>query len=477
MGYRFCRLVVVYLLVPLYCVFPQSPLSRMTELIQEFNTMIEELAKSSVLQSHDSYFVNDLFLSIVRQNPFIEAVAKTDPQGIIVNRITKNGSRGVSKRVAGERWFSTVAGNRKPYSDFWSEPSGRIFLLRAWPLIDTSTDSSRFVGIFTVKIDVQKFLGSLSITESLPVQIAYKDEIVASSRWREGVPFSQETMALPGGGLFTVRFQSPADSGQEQSERMAASWELTENHTRAPSTVQELIPVSKKHAAKPILAEASHQNWTASFTARPLTSIVLNDSFLIGSKLPALSNGRFVFIIVFSILTLIAIAISLVIVFRQMVRKNSDSADTDALSPGPIDAFMIPGASFRTPVRMAKKVSQPQSAEIITDTAAAERETRELPALRELITESSRKLKCMDQSVDAVERDRLLREIHENLSIWVTGELQHLTSHLGSLSQSIRECENRDGNSAEFQVLRYEVERIITDIQDVERKVPKEIFK
>jgi hypothetical protein len=131
MLYHLFRATVVCLLFPLCALFAQSPFSRMAELIQEFNTAIEGLAASTALKSNDSYFVNDLFLSIVRQNPSIEAVARIDPSGIVINRVTQKGLSGVSKKVADERWFGIVTGNGKPYSDLWSEPSGRIFLLRA----------------------------------------------------------------------------------------------------------------------------------------------------------------------------------------------------------------------------------------------------------------------------------------------------------------------------------------------------------
>ena len=476
MVYRLCRATVVCLFVPLYSLFAQSPLSRIAELIQEFNTTLEELAKSSVLHSNDSYFVNDLFLSIVRQNPSIEAVAKIDPSGIVINRVTQKGPDGVSKKVAGERWFNAVIGNGEPYSDLWSEPSGRIFLFRAWPLIDSSADTSRLVGIFTVKIDVKEFLSSITSAETCPVQIAYKGETVLSSNWRDGETFGQEAMALPAGGLFTLRFQSPADSISGQMTQMTVSRENPDDPELETATVQTLIPVSEKHVVKKIPAGAPLRKSTASFTVQPLTSTVLNDSFLIGSNLPSLNSGRIVFITILSILTLIAIAIAIVIVFRLMFRKNDAIADTNTLLPGPIDAFMIPEPSLDAPLRDTKEISPHLEAEFIADAAAAERETRELPALRELIAESSQKLRNMGLSSDVAERDRLLHEIHENLSIWVSGELQHLTNHLRSLSQSIKECENRGGHSAELQVLGYEVERIMEEIQGVEQKIPNDIF-
>jgi hypothetical protein len=420
----------------------------MAELIQEFNTAIEGLAASTALKSNDSYFVNDLFLSIVRQNPSIEAVARIDPSGIVINRVTQKGLSGVSKKVADERWFGIVTGNGKPYSDLWSEPSGRIFLLRAWPLIDSSADSSRLAGLFTVKIDVRKFLSSLASAETNPVLIAYKGETVASSNWREGEPFGQKTMTLPGGDHFTLRFQGPADPE----------------------------PVSENHAVKQSPAGGSLRH-SAALSARPqLPSTAVTDSLLIGSNFPALNSGRISLITILAILTLIAIAISLFIVLRMMFRKNDAPANTSDLSPGPIDAYMIPEPSLEAPLRDTKEVWSPLEAEFITDGAVAERETRELPALKERIAESSQKLRCMDLSGDPADRDRLLREIHENLSLWVCGELQHLTNHLSSLSQSIKECERRDGPSAELQVLRYDVERIMEEIQAVERKVPGEIF-
>jgi flagellar basal body-associated protein FliL len=476
MVYHVCRATVVCLLVPLYSLFAQSPLSRMSELIQEFNTTLEELAKSSVLQSSDSYFVNDLFLSIVRQNPSIVAVAKTDPRGIVINRVTQKGPGGVSKKVAGERWFNAVAGNFEAYIDLWSEPSGRIFQLRAWPLIDSFADSSRFVGIFSVKIDVKEFLSSITSAETCPVQISYKGETVVCSNWRDGESFGQEEMALPGGGLLTVQFQSPADSTPGQMEQMTVSRGNSDDPEIETTTVQTLIPVSEKHVVKQIPAGASLRNSSASFTALPVTSTVLNDSFLIGSNLPSLNSGRIVFITILSILTLLAIAIAIAIVFRLMFRKNDAKADASTFSPGPIDAYMIPEPSLEAPLRDTKVVLPTLEAEFLADAAAAERETRELPALRELIAESSKKLGSMDLSGDVADRDRLLREIHENLSIWVSGELRHLTNHLSSLSQSIKECENRDGHSAELQALGYEAERIIKEIQGVEQKIPNEIF-
>jgi hypothetical protein len=250
---------------------------------------------------------------------------------------------------------------------------------------------------------------------------------VASSNWREGEPFGQKTMTLPGGDHFTLRFQGPADPE----------------------------PVSENHAVKQSPAGGSLRH-SAALSARPqLPSTAVTDSLLIGSNFPA---------------------ISLFIVLRMMFRKNDAPANTSDLSPGPIDAYMIPEPSLEAPLRDTKEVWSPLEAEFITDGAVAERETRELPALKERIAESSQKLRCMDLSGDPADRDRLLREIHENLSLWVCGELQHLTNHLSSLSQSIKECERRDGPSAELQVLRYDVERIMEEIQAVERKVPGEIF-
>ncbi|MBN1130951.1 MAG: hypothetical protein JXA71_18320, partial [Chitinispirillaceae bacterium] len=96
------------------------------------------------------------------------------------------------------------------------------------------------------------------------------------------------------------------------------------------------------------------------------------------------------------------------------------------------------------------------------------------PAIRELIAEYSRRLKKENAVSDPILRSRLVKEIQENLPVWVSCELKHLANHLYSLAQSIKESENRSGQSADTQMLRYDIERIIDEISSLEQKVPVE---
>jgi hypothetical protein len=456
--------------------FAQSPLSRISELVTEFNTTLEELAKSTVLQSHDSYFVNDLFLSIIRQNQAIEAVAKIDTQGVVVNHVTLPGASGISKNVAAERWFRTAADTRQPCNEILSEPAGRIVLYRAWPLTDGTPSPSGFVGVFSVRINVKKLFESLAANESSPLQVIYKGESIASNNWKENERYDQESITLPGGTQFTLRTQNLPDSALELTHRAAPSLPdeseadsftippAREEAATAPSVPQKKDSASPKHSV------------TKTIPSHSLQSAVLSDSFLFATTLSTINGYRIIMLIAISVLLLIAIAVALVIAIRKMIRKNDATAAARDVSSGPIEAIMIPEQGNGAPTLDMNEVPLTEDLDLTLDIASAERETKELPALRELIAESSHTLKTLDHTADAALRSKVLKQIHEDLSVWVSGELRRLNNQLSSLSQSIRECENTDGHSAELQVLRYEIERIIGEIQAVDQKIPNEIF-
>jgi hypothetical protein len=464
---RFFRLVAGVLSVQSVVLFAQSPVTHVSELMQEFSTTLEELSKSTVLLSDDSYFVNDLFLSIVRQNQAIEVVAKVNPEGTMVNRVTPKGVSGTLKNVADERWFGIVSKTKQPYADLWTETPDKITLFRAWPLIDDSAQPGRLAGVFIVKIDVRELLAMLLQNESVAASARYNNTTVFSHGWREGEAWSEESLWLTSRDQVTLRYQQvvstasvpgeldvvavPGPAARKSGEKMPAT-----------KTLAATPPAKKKRQAVSGRAQTGISAVTSS-----IHQTMLTDSFLAAADLPAASSARITGIVVLSILTLIVIAFSLIVVIRRMPKKHEMHAFSSPLSPGPIDALMISGDSA---------IVADQGADAAEDVSSVERETRLLPALKELIAESSRKLKNMESSTDATLRSRMLREIHENLSLWVSAELSRVTGHLSSLSHSIRECETVDGHTPELQVLRYEIERIIEEIHGVDQRIPNEIF-
>ncbi|MBN1129725.1 MAG: hypothetical protein JXA71_12095 [Chitinispirillaceae bacterium] len=459
----FLRMVGSVVMLCTGLLFAQSPASSLSESMHEFMTTLEELSNSTVLRSDDTYFVNDLFLSISRQNPTIISVTRMTPEGIVTNRVTARGIGAARKNVSGERWFGVVCASMQPYANLLTESSGRISLLCAWPLVDDSAQPPLLAGIFSVKINVRELLASLLKYESGAVSALHGTTTLFSRGWREGKSYREEVLWLTKTNRITVRYQEKAFTSDRGETGLTdtASVPVPGGHGKQARTAgmsASIPPVSVKGKS---LFE--HELDSPIAMVPVVHPTAFTDSFLLASDLPAGASGKMIVIASLAVLTLIAILFALVAAIRLMPKRNEAHAISRILSPGPIDAIVIPGDSAMVIDSRA-------------EISSAERETKQLPAIRELIAESSRKLKFMDGGIDPALRAHLLKGIHENLSLWVSAEISHLSGHLAALSESIRACEAMNGNAPELQVLRYEIERIIEELQCVDRKIPSGFF-
>ena len=183
------------------------------------------------------------------------------------------------------------------------------------------------------------------------------------------------------------------------------------------------------------------------------------------------------FIILTGVTLVLAVVLSLLAI-RSLRRWQGRKVHAAMLRPEPIEAIMIPEADGSRTGEDTRALPQQFSAdaEILSEIASVERETKELPALKELIAESSRKLAEYDTASNPVLRSQLLRDIHENLSVWVSGELRVLTGQLDQLSESIMICEKSDGHTAELQMLRYEIGRILEEVRGIDQRIAREIL-
>ncbi|MBN2035788.1 MAG: cache domain-containing protein, partial [Chitinispirillaceae bacterium] len=361
--YRFCFLTV---LIGASLLFAETPCSRMAHLMQEFTTTIEELAKSAVLLSHDSYFVHDLFLSIIRQNPSIEVIAKIDSSGTTVARMTPAGVHGTGTIVANERWFKTVVAAMRPYCAVWKTRAGSVVLFRAWPLVDPSQSPGRLTGIFAVKIDLKRHMAILLKNETVPVEIRYKENMLVRHKWEGVDTYHIEALELPGAEKLEVRYAVP------DNDSLVRDIPPVDEPPQAVRSIPR-----KKPKANNGLKKMRFESPALAATSFPPT--LLADSLFAASSLPPMSSSRIILFILLAGVALVIIIASLVILIRGMFHTVDFRTFYRTLSPsGPIDAIMVPDKARQARSEDTREFKLFPGPEEPVDISGPERETKEL---------------------------------------------------------------------------------------------------
>jgi hypothetical protein len=179
--------------------------------------------------------------------------------------------------------------------------------------------------------------------------------------------------------------------------------------------------------------------------------------------------------------------ITTIMVRRARWRRREEKEREAMFKPDPIPAIMADKETKmmdkeetrlteKEDTRLIEKIPAVRpglSSEPLDAASHAERETRELPALREFIDDFLKKIHEVSLESNIKQRNRVFEEINDDLNVWARSEIKQLSGRLGLLLLAIKECENKDGNSAELQVLRYEVMRIIKEVEDVQERLPQ----
>ena len=443
----------------------QTSLERIGESLRGLTTTLEELSKSTVLEARDSLSVNEVFLSVIRQNPSILVMTKIGPDGMIRNRVTAAGASRPVASVADERWFAQTMASQQPYSGIMRDAQGGLLVIRAWPLFEPSSPDSRLAGILTAKIDIPKHLAGALKDETAPVLVLYHGASLFKRNWDETGDYAEGSVKLTDAQNLVIRYKTAAAS--------AASTVVAASQTQTPALPAPAAGPDSVAARPPVetgAAEAAPKTKKEPPALSPAPGVasgsasLFTDSILASADLFP-SNRRPMAIAVTVVVLALAIGASVygvAAIRRSRRRRRRNARSSIMVSPGPTSAIVID----REPNGL------PAETESLEEITSAERETKQLPAMRELIAESSKKLRELDQETDPILRDQIFHDIQDNLSLWVNSELRQLTQRLDKLAESIRGCEKEGGKSAELQVLRYEIGRIIKEIDTLAKKVP-----
>jgi hypothetical protein len=355
-----------------------------------------------------------------------------------------------------------------------------VYLFRAWPLFENSASLNRFVGVFTVKIDVKKYLAGVQKNESEPVQVLYNGTPLYSRNWEGDAGAVEGSLKLTETDELVIRYKR-ADGQAAAPAPQPAIHEKAAAPAAPPAKAAARAEPEKRAAAQAAEAPVVEKRRVMAVPAvlPGQDRQMITDSLLAASINPTIGLQRAALAIILLGVALVLSIVLFLLMFRRLRRQRQrEKARAAMLRPEPIDAIMIPEMDQSRTGEDTRALPQPsaEGAEILSEISSVERETKELPALKELIAESSRKLTEYGTAANPVLRSHLLRDIHENLSVWVSGELRVLTGQLDQLSESIRLCEKNDGHTAELQMLRYEIARILEEVHGIDQRIAREIL-
>jgi hypothetical protein len=413
---------------------------------------------------------------VIRQNPSILAMTRIGPDGMILNLVNAAGINHKIKSVADERWFTHFMATPQPSTSVARDPHGNVVMLRVWPLLESSSPGSRLGGIFTAKIDIKELIADAQKDKFAPIEVLFHGTPFFSRNWDESGDYAEGSLKLDDGQELVIRYKTtvasparetvgamqavPAAALRGKDTALAAKPDsaVVAQPEAAAASVVEKAPLTKKIPATPHARVASHPG--SFFT----------DSILSAADIPRANYRTMIIVLIAAALALTcgASLLTILILRRSGKRRHRDARASFMVSPGPTSAIAVEKEHRGVPAEATYQV-ETESLEEIT---AAERETKQLPAIRELIAESSKKLRELDLETDPILRDQIFHDIQDNLAFWVSGELRLLTQRLDQLAESIRQSEKHDGKSAELQVLRYEISRIIRELDNVGKKIP-----
>jgi hypothetical protein len=498
-------------------------------LLQNLTTRLEEIATAPVLQSNDSYVLEEYLNVMLIQNPEIREIARFQPDGSIVKIAASTGFSVPERNVDSEPWFTSVCQTRAPYNSLIKDKQGAPLLFRAWPILGPGPEK-KILGVTCVKVDLNKFIQSVSENKNDPLEVLYNGIPVFRRNWKDIHSILEDSFIFSGAERFVVRYTDPrADLSAQKSpaseQTTASPKDIPVDRSITPAAAQtmpaekEIQPESEPDtAASPTLAEPglkipeelepetaavapvpdkapgtlitapSAQKVAESANAATLQSRLSTNSILTTGYIGSSNRRVVLFVLLFTGLGFVVVfIIATIMIRRSRRRRNLEKERKAILKPDRVPVTMAEKdtqpmdkeegrTTAREETRLVEKIPavRPEfSGKQLDETSCAERETKELPALREFIDDFLKKIHDVSHENNINQRNRIFEEINDDLNLWARSEIKQLSGRLGLLLQAIKECERKEGNSAELQVLRYEVMRIIKEIDDVEERLPK----
>jgi hypothetical protein len=504
------------------------PAEQISGFLQDLTTRIEEAASAPVLKTDDAYVLEEYLNVMVIQNPAIRQMARINPDGTIFKLAGGSDNSSMFGDVTNKPWFVSVCRTKRPHNSLIRDQDGTVLVVRVWPLLGPA-DEKRLIGLVVVKVDVKKYIQSLSDKNSEPIEILFGTTPIFSRNWTATVAddFLEDSFTFSATDKFVVRYLVPENSAPEpaaaapkqNSEPSAQNVPATASAIHAaPPASAEREAVSDERERKinpdesstdeeagenktPAVAAIERDNIrdTPAMSARPsataetsnaatVRSWLSTDSILTTGYTGSSNRQVVLFLILAAGLGFVMIFIVTTIMVRRARRQRREEREREIMfRPEPVpfagaenDTRSLDQEDTRIlakeDTRLLEKIPavRPALTEKPLDSAShAERETREFPALREFIDDFLKKIHEVSKENNVKERNRLFEEIHDDLNVWARSEIRQLSGRLGLLLQSIKECESKEGNSAELQVLRYEIMRIVKEIEGVEDRLPQ----
>lgn len=501
--------------------------------LQDLTTRTEEIATAPVLHSTDNYVLEEYLNVMVIQNPELREIGRVQPDGTMLKAVASSGYTAQNRNVSSDSWFTAVSLTREPYCGLLSDKRGTALLLRAWPLLEPGS-GKKVLGITYVKIDINKFIQSVSQSKNEPLEVLYNTTPVFRRNWTGIRTILEDSFTFSSSDKFVIRYTEPQIQlpAQKTGSPVPLSVSPTITATPPPSTqtasptidplssAQALVQqeVMPENAALPIItgqdqdttevsepqntgtepvhetisdggiAPSATNNVAESANAATLQSWLSTDSILTAGYVGSSDKQVVLLILLFTGLGFVVVFIIATIMIRRARRRRAEEKERDAMfKPDPIPAIIADKDTKmmdkeetrlmdKEDTRLIEKIPAVRpgfSGEQLDETSLAERETRELPALREFMDDFIKKIHELSLESNINQRNRVFEEINDDLNVWARSEIKQLSGRLGLLLQAIRECESKDGNSAELQVLRYEVMRIIKEVEDVQERLPQ----
>lgn len=440
-----------------------ASVERITEQLQNLNTRIDEIRAAPVIQSHDATEVEEYFLDMIKQNPSIQVMARIDTDGTLLTRVNRRGASRQVVNVAKEHWFSNLCKTKQPFNGVLADGTGRILLVHAWPIIETADSIGRLTGVFSVKVDIKKYLSAMQDQQNKgdPIMVLFRGTPLFSRNWNSKKRYDEVPVKLSGpeGDEFTVCFEKDVSQSAPQ-----VSGSETENTRSFPGGAAD---GKKDPAQKPPPGAPGYQK-----SASPEEPVSLIAELVPKPESgPVHDSGLFMMI---GLSAGIAVALVVFVMVFLIRRNHRERLDGEMFSTmrrqEPFEAILLDDEA----AAISGEHPFITEAHTLDECISVERETKELPVLQELITESSKKLHEGDRAADPAARSMLFNKIHDDLNVWIKSEFRHLSLRLNQVSETIKECENQDGCSAELRELRYEIGKILEEMAQLEKRLPQE---
>ena len=496
--------------------------SQIAGFLQDLTTRIEEIANAPVLKSSDSYVVEEYMGVMISQNPAIQQMAVIQPDGSIKIQVNDKGNSTQTGSVANESWFTAVCASKQPYNGVMRNEQGAVLLFRVWPLLGKTVEK-KLIGLVTVKLDVRKYIQYLSGNKNEPLEILYGTTPLFSRNWNaagaDNILEDSFTFSVADKLVIRYRaFSGPPVTPESQAppapnEKIALQRPTGDTANAMTPDIRAIPPVNGKttdgqlDSGRKISGDAATYAVAANDSARDETptapdlskpgpaaankvaessksatiqSWLSTDSIRTAGYVGSSDKRIVLFILLIAGLCFVIIFIITTIMVRRARRRRSEEKAREAMfKPDPVPSVMADNDATsldKEDTRLLDKIPavRPEYSGVLLDEVShAERETKELPALREFIDDFLKKIHEVSMESNINQRNRVFEEINDDLNVWARSEIRQLSGRLGLLLQSIKECESKDGNSAELQVLRYEIMRIIKEVEDVEERLPQ----